>query len=171
MTQLVARALRDNLKAVTEGDVSAPKIDPAALNLPYFKATRATAQNINATSPVKLTCNTEVYDPQNLYDNATNYRFTPNKPGLYLVGVYVTCSQIPSACTSMNARVFKNGSQIDSMATVKVDSTSPHGVLCTTLVQMNGASDYLESWVAFLPGSNTDIDIQGEFWAHCVGKL
>jgi hypothetical protein len=171
-TQLVGRAgLRDNLLAVAEGDSSAPRVLPAALGMPYFKATRSTNQTINGTSGVKIQFATEIYDPYNIYDNATNYRATPNKAGVYLVGVYITSSNIPSAATSVQAHIYKNGSDLGKMVTVKVDSSSAHGVMYTTMVQMNGTSDYLEGWFQVSPGANVDFEVQGEFWAHAVGRL
>src|ERR1700712_5217013 len=83
-TEAVGRAgMRDNLLAVTEGDASAPRVVTKAINSAYFQAKRTTDQTVTNTAITRVQMNSEDYDPDSLYDNATNYRFIPNKAGLY----------------------------------------------------------------------------------------
>ena len=55
-------------------------------NAPAFSATR-TSTNQSFTSAVwtKVECQTEEFDTASAYDNATNFRFTPQVAGYYQV--------------------------------------------------------------------------------------
>lgn len=170
VTQSLVRALRDNPIAITEGASGAPNIVPAALNLRYFRASRTSNQNISALSAQKVSFNTEVYDPGSNYDNVTNFRFTPDQAGIYLVGVTVR-GVLPTGTDGIQAVVAKNGSSVASALSVQANNTLVHGVTCMTIVQMNGSTDYLEGFAGVVTGSATTWNVQGEFWAVALGKL
>ena len=50
-----------------------------------FRATRGTAQSIPTGVGTKIQYDTEEYDIQGEYDNATNFRFTATKAGIYAI--------------------------------------------------------------------------------------
>lgn len=185
---LVRAGFRDNLQATVEGDASVPvssQIQPRSMNSCYFLATRTTDYLPNlSTFPsgtaFKMPFSTEVYDPSTCYDNATNYRFTPNRAGLYLVTVHVRASTTTPNSTinvllNVTAQIRKNGSvhlvsqsgpsaAIDGSGTNTSINTS---ATVTALVQMNGSTDYLEGFGVGTWNSATQLGYQGYF--HAVG--
>lgn len=170
LTQSTVRALRDNPTAITEGASGAPRNAPASLNFPYFMATRTTNQNnLGNGVSTKVQINTEVYDPDSLYDNATNYRFTPNKPGLYRVMLYLEGTNSATANTQMTADIRKSGSSFSSATSVPVAASAKLTALAETIVQMNGTTDYLEAFVAFPSDLNGTCSVNtARFLAHAI---
>tara|TARA_R110002095_G_scaffold212450_1_gene201641 strand:+ start:17 stop:688 length:672 start_codon:yes stop_codon:yes gene_type:complete len=57
----------------------------SATNTPAFFAKLGSHQTISDATSTKITFNTEVYDSGSVYDNSTNYRFTPGVAGKYYV--------------------------------------------------------------------------------------
>ena len=80
-------------------------------NTPAFFAKLGSHQTISDATSTKITFNTEVYDSGNVYDNSSNYRFTPAVAGKYYVfaglSLYGT-----AAFTVMDSYLdlYKNGS-------------------------------------------------------------
>lgn len=168
--------MRDNPLAIAEGDASAPRVQTKAISSAYFLATRTTDYNVStpAGSTWKMAFNTEVYDPDSLYDNTT-FRFTPNKAGLYLVTVHVYCTAIFSGSSDPNPDVvgyiYKNGALFlgaHGGLSAGVDGQYSAATV-TALVQMNGTSDYLEGFVGdgVSGGFATSNSFRGHF--HAVG--
>ena len=115
---------------------------------PAFEAYLGSDQTLSSGVTTKVNINTEVYDTDGYYDNATNYRFTPLVAGKYFVyaGLKIqTSSDFISAAT---VRLYKNGSgykntefltQTHTMTTLNLPIDS--------VVEMNGSTDYLEVFV------------------------
>lgn len=164
------RALRDNAVAIQEGDDTAPAIVPKALGFAYFLAKRTTNQTIESAE--KIAINSEDYDPDSLFDAVTNFRFTPNQPGLYRVGVYVDGVAAGTANTQMAAMVAKNGSIIATSLSNATSSATKLAANCETIVQMNGSTDYLEAWANF-PGDVTASCVlnNARFYAHALCEI
>lgn len=117
------------------------------VNGPAFSAVRGTSnQSISGGTYSKVQFNVEEFDTNNNYDNATNYRFTPTVAGYYQVNclMYTT--------TSLNANfygyLYKNGSIFKASQMMPTGSGGTSGgVLISTLVYMNGSTDYLEGYL------------------------
>jgi hypothetical protein len=60
-------------------------VAPAGSSGPAFSATRTSNQSISASTSTKIEVNVETFDTDACYDPTTNYRFTPNKAGYYLI--------------------------------------------------------------------------------------
>lgn len=170
LTQSITRAFRDNLLAVASADSSAPRIVPSALNFPYFSAKRTTTQTFTGTQ--KVQCNTEDYDPDNLYDNATNYRFLPNKAGLYLFSGYAdfAAQNITNGTVACTLTIKKNGTGIIQMKSPEITGpgtfTIAPGVLVSGILQMNGSTDYVELEASCVTGITA-----ARFWGHAVCEI
>ena len=54
-------------------------------NTPAFEAYLSSDQSVTDNTVVKAEINTELFDTNSCYDNATNYRFTPTTAGKYFV--------------------------------------------------------------------------------------
>ena len=112
-----------------------------ASNAPAFSAT--SSANTSASSGVltKLVLNTEQFDTNSNFDNATNYRFTPTVAGYYQINAVLIS---PSNATATVADIYKNGSTYVSTVfyhpTVGVTQRFP----ISALIYLNGSTDYVE---------------------------
>jgi len=118
---------------------------------PSFSAYRSGTNQSGISTGVftKLQYQTEVYDTTNAYDNATNYRYTPQKAGKYLVvgAAQVTTSGLTNGVVS----IYKNGTVYKYGVQPVMQSTG--GTLhVAAIVDMNGTTDYIELYV-FMQGT------------------
>jgi len=149
-----------------DGSVSTAKIADDAVNLtskvtgvlpvanggtglasnPLFLARGADNIAMANNTWVKVTFNSEVYDVGGYYDSTTNYRYTPQVAGKYLIygRVYITYGS--DAIDGVRIAIYKNGSNVAEMNRYSTASTTDiHGsVQVQSIIDMNGSSDYLE---------------------------
>lgn len=118
-------------------------------NGPAFSAYGSTAQVISNATGTKVAINTEIFDTNNNFDNATNYRFTPTVAGYYQV-----CGAVYYSFTVgvAQAWIFKNGGLL--FTTVAPASVNGFLVPVSGLVYMNGSTDYLELYTSQSSGGN-----------------
>jgi hypothetical protein len=134
-------------------------------NYPAFEAYLENHQSIADNAQDKILNNIEVFDTDNCYDNSTNYRFTPNKAGKYLVYAGATFDDGAGNLRQCILYVYKNGSQIasaklnyDNSSTSEGEGGTPH---ITTVIDMNGSSDYLEVFGEYDSNDGGTANIQG----------
>ena len=117
-------------------------------NTPAFFAYLSATQTLTNNAYNKVNCNTEVFDSDGLYDNSSNYRFTPTTAGKYycFANVNITTSG-QSTCSWMLNVIFKNGTSgtrfagyMDNRATLG----NGGGVGVGVIIDFNGSSDYIE---------------------------
>jgi len=130
-------------------------------NAPAFSAHRSsTNQSITTATWTKVECQTEEFDTASAYDNATNFRFTPQVAGYYQVSgtLYFTATGL----TNVGVQIYKNGAAAKIGTTVQIPSSSEGGSSVAALIYMNGTTDYLELFgfaagtsPAVLAGANT----------------
>ena len=110
---------------------------------PCFSASASGGQTFNSGT-TKIQFNTEDFDTNNCYDSSTNYRFTPNVAGYYLV----TCSMDVNANTNTLTRampwVYKNGAGVKNLPGNWTFTSTELEVGGSTLIYMNGTTDYIE---------------------------
>lgn len=101
------------------------------------------AATVNVT-PAKVTAyDTVIYDTGAGWDN-TNKRFVPKTPGYYLVQYAIYTANTTWAANGIgNARVLKNGNSTPVGLSGGVSSSLSISI-ATTVVQMNGFTDYVE---------------------------
>jgi len=83
-------------------------------NTPGFHAFMSgNMESLSDAAAVKMQCNTERYDVTGVYDNSTNYRFTPGVAGNYFIygGVLIT-ADANSNMVEAEVYIYKNGSSI-----------------------------------------------------------
>ena len=119
-------------------------------NMPAFSAYLSAPQTVTSSNFTKVACNTEEFDTNSNYDNATNYRFTPTVAGYYQVsGQIVSNTTIAISrlfvCIYKNGSIFKYGNDIP---------TNGNRVTVSTLIYCNGSTDYLEMY-GFITGTGT----------------
>jgi hypothetical protein len=121
-------------------------------NTPYFNARLGTDQDIGYTGAyTKIEINTEYFDSAGAFDTS-NYRFTPQTAGKYFVFGQCAFETTSSSNNTNNlvatlVAIYKNGSnvayqQIDRGGQLYSAYKRTMGV--STIVDMNGSSDYLE---------------------------
>ena len=110
---------------------------------PAFAAYNNAAQSFSNSVVTKAIFNTEVFDTNNNFDSTTNYRFTPTVAGYYSISGVITMNNA-SAGQGSYTLIAKNGTIIASSSAGAVASVSYSGPQVTTLVYMNGTTDYVE---------------------------
>lgn len=83
-------------------------VDSATGNSSGCRVYRSTTQSITQNTWTKVEFDTEVYDNQSEFDNATNYRFTAKAAGVYNVTSVVTLDNLPDTYTALIA-IYLNG--------------------------------------------------------------
>ena len=109
---------------------------------PTFSAYRSsTNQSFSANTWTKVQCQTEEWDTNSNYDNATNYRFTPTVAGYY------QCSASWSNDTSSTYNylsIYKNGAQ---SRTGIFNGANAVGATISAAIYLNGSTDYIEMYI------------------------
>jgi len=107
---------------------------------PAFNAYANTTTSISAGTRVKVTFATEAFDTNS---NFASSRFTPTVAGYYQIGL--TLQETNGTSTILQAEIYKNGA---ACATGGYTGTagSYYIASATTLVYMNGTTDYLEGY-------------------------
>jgi len=139
---------------IADGAVTSAKLDPACnaptaskfASAPAFSAFQNAAQTIGTTTYAKITLQSEEYDTNNCFDTTLS-RFTPNVPGYYQVNGGFTVASSSSAGT---ASVWKNGSLYR-----QGQNTVSSGYTVSTVVYLNGTTDYVELYGYITTGQNT----------------
>ena len=123
-------------------------------NTPAFFAHQAagSAQSISNQTITKLTNATEVFDTDSAYDNSSNYRFTPQSAGKYVIFASVMFAT-GTDFDQIECMIHKNGSVYSSNISVNNNYNSSY---VETIVDMNGSSDYVEAFAYHNRGSSLD---------------
>lgn len=114
----------------------------AIIKLPAFYAVSTASQSITSGAFTKVTLGTEQYDTNNNYD-ATLSRFTPTVAGYYQItgivrGQGTNITQVASA-------IYLNGVAHIQGGTTNIAAVSaPQTCVVSSLVLMNGTTDYVE---------------------------
>ena len=123
-----------------------------AVNGPAFSAyANATLQTITSGSQHKVLFQTEEFDTNSCFDSTTNYRFTPNVAGYYLVSGHV---QPDASYTAGIQAIYKNGS-VYKYGSYNANATGVSQPSVTCLVYLNGSTDYVEFYGSFTTGQAT----------------
>lgn len=127
---------------ILDANVTAAKLAASVAGYgPAFSAYVGNAQNISTGSATKIQFNSEDYDTASCYDNATNYRFTPNVAGYYLVTGRI--NTVTASVTLLTAMIYKNnGSRIYGGSNNSVSTAFAGNV--AAIVYLDGNTDYVE---------------------------
>ena len=111
------------------------------LNVPLFKAIPTANQNITSAAWTKVTLDNVLYDTNGYFDGTTNYRYTPQIAGYYQFHGYIRNNS--SGLTTVSIDIYKNGSSGQEYRVI-VSTSSAVGTTVTTVMYMNGTTDYVE---------------------------
>lgn len=130
--------------------------------VPAFGAYQSTLQALTAATYTKLQFQTEEFDTDNCFDNATNYRFTPTVAGYYQFNAAMALS---GASSEGYIVLYKNGSSFK--AGNDVGGTS-YGVTVSAIIYCNGSSDYVEVYGYSGTALNTSASQAGTWFNGCL---
>ena len=153
-TKIDATKLTGNLPAI-----SGASLTGMAGNTPYFTASIGVTQSLPDAVETKLNFSNEIHDSDGCYDPTTNYRFTPTTVGKYFITAYVL---LDAGGTNKwhngQLKIKKNGSGQE--AQVWFDDYNNYAgygktLSISTIVDLNGSSDYVELYGYFNVTSGT----------------
>lgn len=121
-----------------------------------FHVYRSSTQAITTGTFTKVQLDTEVFDPDSLYDNASNYRYAPAAAGKYLIYGHVRMAG-PDDGKRLIAALYKNGAEHIIFGAITAGATSAHSVGGAVVVEDDG-NDYFELWVYHTHGSNLNVE-------------
>ena len=118
---------------------------------PAFSAYQGSSQTLTSSVYTKIALNTERFDTNSNFDSTTNYRFTPTVAGYYQIN-YAVYGAASGTLTSIIGALYKNGAVYEYGVIGTVSGNQQY--VSSTLVSMNGSTDYLELYLS-LNGSGT----------------
>lgn len=118
----------------------------------------SSAQSISNNTTTVVEFDTELWDIQNEFDNSTNYRFTADEDGKYLVATSVKILSLGAGKTYI-LRVYKNGSVYKQGARLLSSSSSTADIgLCMSCVVDMATNDYIDVRIYHNHGSALDLE-------------
>ena len=131
-------------------------------NGPAFSAYQSTLQSVANNTSTKIQLQTESFDTNNNFDNATNYRFTPTVAGYYQLNFSVGFTVTPGAASALDLLLYFNGVQSKIFRQPVPASTANPMIAGSQLVYFNGTTDYAELYVSHAFGSSSNTTAQND---------
>jgi hypothetical protein len=125
--------------AVAQVDLAAG----VAGNGPAFTAAGSSTQTFGATTWTKIVFQTETYDTNGCYDNATNYRFTPTVAGYYQMNLSMSANDTGAGGVLLYTAFYKNGVSFTGLSN-RDDNGQPRNMSQSVIIYCNGSTDYIE---------------------------
>ena len=120
-------------------------------NTPSFQAIKSGNQSIPDNTFTKLQPDTENWDTDNAYDNSTNYRFTPQTSGKYVLHGFCQ-NNSTTGITYLQLAIYKNGVVVET-STLDSGDADYDTAQITRVVEANGSTDYFELYLLQYSGS------------------
>jgi hypothetical protein len=118
---------------------STPSV-PSAGTGPAFNAYQSSQQSISANTWTKVNLQTELFDTNS---NFATSRFTPTVAGYYQINGAV-CNESNNTAAYISCAIYKNGASFAPSSTAKGDATLYLACNVSTVVYLNGSTDYVE---------------------------
>ena len=132
---------------------------------PAFSATKTGgSQSYSSGTYTKVTLTVEAFDTNSNYD-AANSRFQPTVTGYYQMNASIMHNFNGSGSTQVQTWLYKNGSGLVYGSILDNSAGGPYGgVGVSSLVYMNGSTDYLEVYGYSTNDSPTFQELAGSFF-------
>jgi hypothetical protein len=104
---------------------------------------RGTSQTVSHVTITVMALDTADFDPQNEFDETTNYRFTATNAGKYLVISQTYTGAHMDSGNQSTTMIYFNGGSINSQRMVSTATDDYMMTQCAEIVSM-GASDYVD---------------------------
>ena len=139
-------------------------------NTPAYCVYLSSLTALTSAVTTKIAFNTEILDTNSDYDNSTNYRFQPQSAGKYFITSTLSpdCGAV-SVFEAGRVFIYKNGSAITGAATYsdfRNNQIVGAPVTASTIVDMNGSSDYIEIY-GYVRVTSSTANISSE--SHVLG--
>jgi len=139
------------------------------VNGPAFSAYMSATQSISNTTVTKITFNTENFDTNSNYDNATNYRFTPTVAGYYQFSARIATAS--SAIGITYIYIGKNNDTSIGLNSAAGNNASGITVSTSGILYMNGSTDYVEAFTYQSTGGSATMGSTSSGYANFQGAL
>ncbi len=110
---------------------------------PAFSASVTGTTTITSGVFTKMVFNSENWDTASCFDSTTNYRFTPNVAGYYLISGSLDAGTSTNASRAIPV-IYKNGSAYRFGVNLGTASGSTFATGVSAQVYLNGSTDYVE---------------------------
>ena len=128
---------------------------PNSVSNPTFSAFTNTQRNISFATYTKVIFDQKEFDTDNAFDSVFLSRFNPKVPGIYEINAAVG---LIGTTTLTNSQIvlYKNGAlyRFGSILQTSLANAVVHIFPLTSLVQMNGTTDFLEVY-CYINGTGT----------------
>ena len=128
-----------------------------AVNGPAFMAYASATLSISTATFTKVRFNTTQIDTNSNFDT-TNYRFTPTISGYYQVSSTVAIYGNTLTTGFTEICLYKNGAQYKFGNSIPLVLTTENQMVVSSLVYLNGSTDYIEIYAYQNSGSTLTID-------------
>jgi len=120
------------------------------VNGPAFSAWQSSAQTLTSNVLTKILYQSELWDTNSNYDTSTS-RFTPTVAGYYQINAAV-CTGASSSQQLL--AIYKNGAlyQRNDIPSININQIS-------SIVSLNGSTDYIEIYASFGTGQITSANV------------
>lgn len=118
----------------------------------------------------KVSFQTEDYDILGSYDNAVNFRFTPQTLGRYLLNVSVAWDDVQTANDQFIVAIYRNGA-LAFLETEYQTMTEPFAQTVNKIVRVTATNDYFEVFVRHLGAANRQINQDDSATYFCAELL
>jgi len=135
---------------------------------PAFSAYLGSNQTVTSGVYTKVTLNTERFDTNNNFDSTTNYRFTPTVAGYYQIN-YAVYGIASGAMTAIISALYKNGTVYEYGVIGSVTGNQQY--VSSTLVSMNGSTDYLELYASVSAAGTVTVSAASGATSYMSGAL
>jgi len=133
--------------------------DDIIKNRPAFWVTLSGSdQSLSTDTSTKIQFNTSTLDTNSDWDS-TNYRFTPSVAGYYFIYAKWRLGTQNNA-NQMKCELKKNGSEL-SVSSNQNDAENT--AQASSIVQMNGSTDYVEAYAYHTTGSTQSVKAQTQY--------
>ena len=140
-------------QTLTNKTITGATITVASTAAPAFSAYRTSSQSITTSTFTKIIFQAEEYDTNSNFASST---FTPTVAGYYMIGAgYNAAGDGAPSRTILD--IYKNGSQVRRLFDTSTRCDNASG---STLIYMNGSTDYLEVY-AYIVASSPQIYSSG----------
>ena len=114
-----------------------------------------TPQTVAVTTVSKIQFKYELADLDGLFDNSTNYRYTPQIAGWYWINLNISINNGGGHSHLMTSYLYKNGAQYATFEGGGGGGANPdykrygdnNSINMSSIIQLNGSSDYVEGYV------------------------
>lgn len=130
---------------------------------PAFSAAATGTTTITSGVFTKMVFNSENWDTANCFDSTTNYRFTPNVAGYYLITGSLDAG-ISTNQTRALAVIYRNGSAYRAGVNLGTAQGNSFNGSVSAQVYLNGSTDYVELFAYVLASTAQYINGTGTWF-------